>query len=90
MLIDTFYIFSHRQYSGLSFQERVDTMPTAFLVPNTILFLILWSLSLILFYYIIKTAVRNEVEQANARLLESVRRIERDIHEIKQASESTK
>lgn len=43
----------------------------------------LWGLSLILFYYIIKTAVRNGVEQANARLIESVREIEKAVYEIK-------
>ena len=58
------------------------------LMPNTSVFLILWFLSIALFYYIIKTAVRNGVEQANARLLESVREIERSVYEIKSKKES--
>ncbi|TGE35851.1 hypothetical protein E4K67_22285 [Desulfosporosinus fructosivorans] len=58
-------------------------MRDTFLFPNFILFLILWFLSLALFYYIIKTAVRNGVQQAHAGLIESVRQIEKDVHEIK-------
>ena len=58
------------------------------LMPNTSVFLILWFLSIALFYYIIKTAVRNGVEQASARLLESVREIEKSVHEIKTKKES--
>ena len=53
-------------------------MRDTFLLPNIILFL-----SLALFYYIVKTAVRNGVEQANSRLVESVREIEKAVHEIK-------
>ena len=58
-------------------------MPNAFLLPNTLLFLSLWFLSLILFYAIIKAAVRNGVRQANAELIESVREIEKAVYELK-------
>jgi hypothetical protein len=62
-------------------------MPTAFIVPNILMFLCLWVLSIALVYYIIRIAVRNGVEQANARLLESVREIEKAVHELKIAKE---
>jgi multisubunit Na+/H+ antiporter MnhG subunit len=62
-------------------------MRDTFLIPNITLFLLLWLLSLALFYYIIKAAVRNGVQQVNARLVESVREIEKAVHEIKKAKE---
>ena len=64
-------------------------MPNTFLLPNTLLFLCLclWFLSLVLFYYIIKVAVRNGVQQANAGLIESVREIEKAVHEMNKAKE---
>ena len=62
-------------------------MRDTFLFPNPLLFLCLWFLSLVLFYYIVKVAVRNGVQQANAGLLESVREIEKAVHEIKKAKE---
>ena len=65
-------------------------MRDTFLLPNLILFLILWFLSLALFYYIIKAAIRNGVQQAHTGLIESVRAIDRSVHEIKKANESTK
>ena len=65
-------------------------MRDAFLLPNFLLFLCLWFLSLILFYGIIRAAVRNGVRQANAGLVESVREIEKTVQEIKKAKESTK
>ena len=58
-------------------------MRDAFLIPNTLLFLCLWFLSLILFYAIVKAAVRNGVQQANSELIESVREIEKSVHELK-------
>jgi len=58
-------------------------MHDTLLLPNTLLVLILWFLSVALLYWIIKTAVRNGVEQANARLIESVKQIEKDVHELK-------
>jgi len=58
-------------------------MHDAFLLPNTLLFLCLWFLSLILLYYLIKMAVRNGVRQANSELIESVREIEKSVYEIK-------
>jgi len=58
-------------------------MRDTFLLPNTLLFLIFWFLSLALFYYMIKAAVRNGVEQATSRLTESMREIEKSVHEIK-------
>lgn len=48
-----------------------------------IVFWAVWVLSFGLLYYIIKTAVRNGVQEANERMLESVREIENDVHEIK-------
>jgi len=63
------------------------TMRDTFLIPNALLFLCLWILSLILFYYVIKTAVRNGVEQAISRLTESVREIEKSVHEVKMVKE---
>ena len=41
--------------------ERMNPMRDTFLLPNALLFLILWFLSLVLFYYIIKVAVRNHM-----------------------------
>ncbi|HWQ43021.1 MAG TPA: hypothetical protein VN456_13430 [Desulfosporosinus sp.] len=58
-------------------------MHDTFLLPNALLFLILWFLSIALLYYIIKVAVRNGVEQANARLVESVKEIEKAVIELK-------
>ncbi|MCO1599799.1 hypothetical protein [Desulfosporosinus nitroreducens] len=59
------------------------------LIPNTVLFLILFFLSIALLYYIIKTAVSSGVREANARILESVREIEKSVHEIKTKKESS-
>jgi len=58
-------------------------MRDTFLLPNTLLFLSFWFLSLALFYYIIKVAVRNGVRQANSGLIESVREIEKAVSELK-------
>lgn len=41
--------------------------------------LALWGISLAIFYFIIKTAVRNGVAEANQELQESVRAIERKL-----------
>lgn len=60
-------------------------MHPTFLVQNTIIVLILWVLSLALFYLIIKAAVRNGVLQANERLIESVRQIEKSVHGINES-----
>lgn len=62
-------------------------MHDTFLLPNALLFLCLWFLSLALFYYIIKVAVRSGVRQATAGMIESVREIEKAVHEIKKAKE---
>ncbi|HWQ41819.1 MAG TPA: hypothetical protein VN456_07260 [Desulfosporosinus sp.] len=62
-------------------------MHDTFLLPNTLLTLILWFLSTALFYYIIKVAVRNGVEQATSKLTESVWEIEKAVYEIKKAKE---
>ena len=59
------------------------------LLPNILLFLCLWFLGLVLFYGIIKAAVRNGVQQANASLIESVREIEKTVYELRKAMEST-
>lgn len=59
-------------------------MHDTFMTANALLFLCLWLLGLALLYYVIKTAVRNGVEQANARLVESVREIERSIKKAKE------
>ena len=67
--------------------KGVVNMRDTFLLPNTLLFLSLWFLSLVLFYYIIKVAVCNGVRQANESLSESVREIEKAVHEIKKAKE---
>ena len=56
-------------------------------MSNTIIILFMWFLGLALFYYIIKTAVRNGVLQANERLIESVREIEKVVYEIRKAKE---
>ena len=45
--------------------------------------LLIWFLGLALFYYVIKTAIRNGVKQANVGLVESVREIEKSVIEIK-------
>jgi|GEM_PF-6369937 hypothetical protein len=58
-------------------------MHDTFLLANTLTFLVLWFLSLALLYFVIKLAVRNGVEQANERLIESVREIEKAVHELK-------
>jgi len=58
-------------------------MKDTFFLPNALLLLCLWFLSLILFYYIIKAAVRNGVRQTHSGLIESVREIEKSILEIK-------
>ena len=67
-------------------------MPNVFLLPNTLLFpcLLSLSLSLILFYVIVKAAVRNGVRQANASMIESVREIEKSVYEMKKSTEPTK
>lgn len=56
-------------------------------LPNFLLFLCIWFLSLALFYYVIKVAVRNGVKQVHSGLIESVREIERSVEEIKKAKE---
>jgi len=58
-------------------------MNDTFALPNFLLFLCLWFLSLALFYYIIKSAARSGVRQANSGLIESVREIEKSVFEIK-------
>lgn len=63
--------------------ERNDSMIDTFSLPNTILILCMWFLGLALFNYVIKAAVRNGVQQANERLLESVSKIEKSVYEIK-------
>ena len=67
--------------------KGVVNMPNTFLLPNTLLFLLLWFLSLVLFYYVIKAAVRNGVRQAHAGLIESVREIEKALDEMKKVRE---
>ena len=62
-------------------------MRDTFLIPNALLFLSLWFLSLALFYYVIKIAVRNGVHRANSGLVESVREIEKAVEEMKKAKE---
>jgi len=62
-------------------------MPTPFLLPNTLLFLMLWLLSLILFCGIVRAAVRNGVRQANAGLIESMKEIEKAVYGLKKAKE---
>lgn len=47
-------------------------MKDTFLLANSLLFLILWFLSLALFYFVVKVAVRNGVQQATSGLIESV------------------
>jgi hypothetical protein len=58
-------------------------MHDTFLLANSLLFLTFWFLGLALFYYVIKTAVRNGTQQANEKLIESVREIEKAVHELK-------
>lgn len=58
-------------------------MRETFMLANSLLFLCLWGLGLALFYFVIKAAVKNGVEQANTMLVESVRAIERSVMEIK-------
>ena len=47
-----------------------------------VVFLIVWVFTFALLYYVIKTAVRNGVQEANDSMLESVRQIERSIIEL--------
>lgn len=54
---------------------------------SLVLFLGLWFLGLILFYFIIKVAVRNGVREANAELVRAVRDIEQRLMEIKKDAE---
>jgi hypothetical protein len=62
-------------------------MHDTFLLANTLTFLILWFLGLALFYFVVKIAVRNGVQQANEKLIESVKEIEKSVREIKNAKE---
>lgn len=61
-------------------------MHDTFILANSLLFLILWFLSLALFYFVVKAAVRNGVQQATTELIESVREIEKSVHEMKMAT----
>ena len=67
--------------------ERMISMRDSLMQANLIAFLCFWFLGLALLYWIVKTAVRNGVEQANARLLRSVREIEKSTYELKKAKE---
>jgi len=58
-------------------------MRGTFILANSITVLVLLFLGLTLFYYVVKTAVRNGVLQANEELVESERSIERSVLEIK-------
>ena len=62
-------------------------MHDTIITTNALLFLCLWLLSVALLYLVIKTAVRNGVQQANERLVESVRAIEKTVYEMKKAKE---
>lgn len=64
-------------------QRKDSLMNDSFALPNFLLFLCIWFLSLALFYYIIKVAVSNGVRQANSGLIESIREIEKTVFEIK-------
>jgi hypothetical protein len=58
-------------------------MRETFLFANFITFLVLWFLGLTFFYYVVKTAVRNGVLQANEELVESEKAIKRSVIKIK-------
>ncbi|MFZ3372524.1 MAG: DUF6019 family protein [Desulfitobacteriaceae bacterium] len=53
---------------------------------NGPLFLLIWFLSIVLLYFIIKFAVKNAVKEAHWDLIESVRSIERKVEGIKNAN----
>jgi hypothetical protein len=67
--------------------EMEVRMKDTFILANFLTFLALLFLSLALLYYIIKVAVRNGVDQANAGLMESVRSIEKAVAELKKIRE---
>lgn len=52
---------------------------------GVLLVLIFWTISLAIFYLIIKSAVRNGVLEANQELIDSVRAIERKLDAKKSA-----
>jgi hypothetical protein len=58
-------------------------MRETFFFANFITFLVIWFLGLTFFYYVVKTAVRNGVLQANEELVESEKAIKRSVLKIK-------
>ncbi|EGW39074.1 hypothetical protein [Desulfosporosinus sp. OT] len=62
-------------------------MHDSFEFTNLLLLFVFWVLGLTIVYFVIKTAVRNGVREANVGLFESVRAIEDSVYELKKASE---